>query len=271
MNVGFVQFDAVFGAVWENVEKAAGLITGKRADLWVLPELFNTGYKFVSRKEAAGLAEPVPKGPTTQRLIRLAKSADASIVAGLAERDGDRIYNAAVLVGPEGHRATYRKIHLFHEEKQWFTPGDLPFAVHPITYDNGRGERLMARIGIMICFDWIFPESARTLALLGADILCHPANLVLPHCPDAMVTRCLENRLFAVTANRTGVETRGGGTLRYIGRSQITAPNGEILHRATADEAAAYAVAIDPAEARQKGINPHNNLLKDRRPDFYRL
>jgi len=94
----------------------------------------------------------------------------------------------------------------------------------------------------MICFDWIFPEAMRTLALMGAQIVLHPANLVLPYCQDAMVTRCIENRVFEITANRIGVE-RG---LKFTGASQITAPGGIVLHRATKTKEEALAVDIDP-------------------------
>ena len=125
-------------------------------------------------------------------------------------------------------------------------------------------------IGLLICFDWIFPEAARTLALAGATLLCHPSNLVLPHCPDAMITRCLENRVFAVTANRVGEERRGVTPLRFIGLSQVVSPRGERLARCGAvDEGAATAV-IDPG-AFDKRLTPRNDLWEDRRPDIYRL
>ena len=113
------------------------------------------------------------------------------VVVGLAERAQDHLYNSAVLIGPNGYIGTYRKIHLFFEETLWFTPGNTGFQV----WDIGQ-----AKVGLLVCFDWFYPEAARTLALQGADILCHPSNLVLPHCPDAMVTRCLENHVFAITA-----------------------------------------------------------------------
>jgi predicted amidohydrolase len=122
---------------------------------------------------------------------------------------------------------------------------------------------------MMVCFDWIFPESARTLALLGADIICHPSNLVLPYCPDAMVTRCIENRVFAITANRVGSESRNKETLTFIGRSQVVDPKGKILHRASDKDEEANVVEIDPATARNKSLNRFNDLLKDRREKLY--
>jgi len=127
-----------------------------------------------------------------------------------------------------------------------------------------------AKVGIMICFDWFYPEAARTLALKGAEILCHPSNLILPHCPDAMVTRCLENRVFSVTANRIGQEERGGKqALTFIGKSEVVSPGGKILHRAQPDKEELTVVDIDVTEARDKRLNPYNDLFRDRQPHLY--
>lgn len=261
MRVGYYQFRPVFGAVARNLDRVAKRLAAVRCDLMVLPELFATGYQFVSRQEVAALAEPIPGGPTTARLCEVAKARSMHIVAGLPERAGNRYYNSAVVVGPDGIVGLYRKAHLFFEETQWFAPGDSGFQV----WDIG-----LARIGVMICFDWFYPEAARTLTLKGAEIICHPANLVLPYCPDAMVTRCLENRVFSVTANRIGSERRGRKRrLTYIGRSEIVSPRGKILRRAPPDRERLAVVAIDPKEARDKSLNPYNDVLRDRRPSLY--
>ena len=123
----------------------------------------------------------------------------------------------------------------------------------------------------MICFDWYYPEAARSLAVQGADIICHPSNLVLPNCPDSMPVRCLENRVFAVTCNRTGSEERGGKEpLTYIGNSEIVTPKGIILHRAPRDREELTILDIDPREARSKQLNRYNDLLRDRRTGLYR-
>ena len=127
------------------------------------------------------------------------------------------------------------------------------------------------RLGMMICFDWIFPEVARTLALKGADILCHPTNLVLPFCQDAMVTRCIENRVFALTANRVGTERRAGQEFTFTGRSQVVTPRGEILTRADVDGEGVFVVDIDPMLARNKAVTDVNDVLGDRRPELYEL
>jgi predicted amidohydrolase len=263
MRIGFIQSSPKFGEVDGNVKLALRNIKRVDADLIVLPELFNTGYRFRSVKEVKKLAEPVPNGPTTCKLIEAARESNLYIVAGIAEVSKGKVYNSSVLVGPGGFISVYRKAHLFSTEKRLFTPGNTAFEVH----DIGK-----ARIGMMICFDWLFPEAARSLALKGADIICHPSNLVLPHCPQAMITRSLENRVFAVTANRVGSEARvGTERLVFIGKSQVVSPSGEVLVRASATGTATRVVEIDPKLAREKRINPGNDVLADRRRALYSL
>lgn len=261
MKVGFYQFNPLFGDVKRNLDHVLNRLSSVQCDLMVLPELFASGYQFISKEEVEELAEPVPDGPTTRRLIEFAQAQHMVLVAGLPERHGARCYNAAVIVAPSGFLGCYRKTHLFYEETLFFSPGQTGFQV----WDIGS-----AKVGIMVCFDWFYPESARTLALKGADIICHPSNLVLPHCPEAMVTRCLENRVFSITANRIGSEERGGKKrLTYIGQSEIVNPRGAILSRAPSDQDNLSIVDIDPLEAREKSLNPYNDLLRDRRTDFY--
>ena len=254
MRVAYLQTNPRMLRVGENVEAALRRLARVEADLIVLPELFNTGYNVRSISEIRRVAEPVP-GPTTAALSFMARAKGCAIVAGLAERDGARLYNSAVLVTPT-RVERYRKVHLFKDEKRFFSPGNLGFRVWSV-----RG----VRIGVMVCFDWFFPESMRTLALKGAEVVAHPANLVLPYCPEAMKTRCLENGVFAVTADRVGTE-RG---LRYIGRSQVVDTRGRVLKRAGATDEASGVVAIEPGEAREKRLNRFNDLLGDRRPSAY--
>jgi len=121
----------------------------------------------------------------------------------------------------------------------------------------------------MICFDWYYPESARTLALKGVQLIVHPANLVLPYCPDAMVTRCLENHVYSATANRVGSEDRGGTSLSFIGMSEIVTPEGDIIVR-MGTEPGISAVDIDLKTADMKMINQYNSILEGRKPDQYR-
>ncbi|HET8760040.1 MAG TPA: nitrilase-related carbon-nitrogen hydrolase [Nitrospiria bacterium] len=261
MDIGFVQNSTIFGRVKTNLDRISDLVASVRADVLVLPELFATGYQFTSQREAERLSEPVPDGVTTKRLITLAKRRKCVMVAGLAERKGRSLYNSAVVVGPNGLIGLYRKSHLFYEETLWFTPGNTGFRV----FQAGG-----AVLGVMICFDWFFPESTRLLSLAGADVICHPSNLVLPHAPNAMKTRCLENRVFAVTADRVGFEERGERErLTFIGSSQVVSPQGEVLVRASTDREEVHVVTIDPKDARRKTINRYNHLFADRRPELY--
>jgi predicted amidohydrolase len=260
MKIGFLQFCPRLGEKDHNLKRVEEMIRQSDADLLVLPELFNSGYLFLSTEEVASAAEPIPEGPTTQLLMRLAREQNMHIVAGLAEEAGGELYNSAALITPGEDVTAYRKIHLFMDEKEFFRSGDQGFPV----VDVGP-----ARLGLMVCFDWIFPESARILALKGADIICHPANLVLPFCQKAMVTRCLENGVFAITANRTGAETRGDKSLTYSGLSQVIGPRGEVLCSAGADDEVVGAVEVDPLKARDKKVTEQNELLGDRKPGLY--
>lgn len=251
-----------FGAVPANIDTALGLVPTE-CDLAVLPELFNTGYQFVSRAEALSFAEDLTEGqagPTVSRLTEFAADTGTTLVAGLAEISGDKLYNSAVLVRPDGSRGLYRKVHLFGDEKAIFTPGDLGFPVFAACGTT---------IGLMICFDWIFPEAARSLALAGAEVLCHPSNLLLPWCQAAMVTRCQENMVVAVTSNRVGTENRTGSALTFSGRSQIVSPMGEQLAGLGAEETGVAAATVN-IMPRDKQFTPLNDLWSDRRPDMYR-
>jgi 5-aminopentanamidase len=262
MRVGILQFAPVIGEVEHNLEHIERALAGAALDLVVLPELCTTGYQLTSG-EARALAEPFPGGASAERLARLAAREDLLLVAGVAEAGAaEKPFNSAVLVGPEGHLATYRKSHLFADEIDRFAPGDTGFFV-----TSARG----ARIGMMICFDWVFPESARCLALLGADLLAHPANLVLPYCQHSMPTRCLENGVFALTANRFGREAHEAGKreLTFTGGSVIVNPRGEVLAAAPEAGEALLRAVIDPGKARDKRITARNHLFADRRPELY--
>jgi predicted amidohydrolase len=261
VKIGFFQFSPVLGRKDQNVEKTISSIRGARAGLLVLPELFSTGYLFGSEEELKRSAEIIPQGPTFLRLAALASQEKVNLVFGMAEKAGDRLYNSSVLLTPKGDFWVYRKLHLFDREKLWFSLGDRELSVVDI------GE---AKVGMMICFDWIYPEVARILALKGTEIVCHPSNLILAYCQDAMITRCVENRVFAITANRTGTEEKGGVKLSFTGNSQIVNPQGDILTKADETEEGVWTVEIDPALAKNKKLTPHNHLFEDRRTEFYR-
>ncbi|MBS1518643.1 MAG: hypothetical protein JSS91_11205 [Bacteroidetes bacterium] len=267
MKAGYLQFKPVFGDPEANIKKIIKLTGRKKFDLLVLPELANSGYLFSDKKELTELSEEIPDGKFCSALKSLSRNKNANIVSGICERSGNKFFNSSVLVCPDGKIFTYRKIHLFNTEKKWFTPGDLPLKTYEITV-RGSGK---IKIGMMICFDWIFPETARTLALKGAQIICHPSNLVMQYCQRAMFTRALENHVFTITANRTGKDIKKDGGISFTGMSVILSPKGEYLHTGSKNRDECVIIEIDPSVSTDKKINPKNDLYKDRRKMFYRI
>lgn len=261
INLSFIQFAPVFGQVEQNLDTALRLAKRAKSGIIVLPELFNTGYAFRSREEVRRLGEPANGGGTCRALMTLSKMTSSTIVAGFVESDRGRFYNSAVIVSKGKFLGVYRKLHLFHKEKTWFNPGNLGLRVFG---QDG------FKIGVMICFDWIFPEAARTLALNGAEVIAHPANLILDGLSQTvMQARSIENMVFTITANRVGVETRGGETFRYTGLSQIVSPKMKLLARAGSIGEAVESVNVDLASARKKVIFGENNIFKERRVKEY--
>lgn len=261
VRIAFVQGQPAFGHTEENLEAGLALAATVEADLVVIPELWSSGYVFSSHAEVAELAEDARRGATARALSWAARRERRHYVAGFPERHRGRFYNSAMLVGPTGVKAVYRKLHLFEREREWFSPGNLPLAVHRVG---------PARVGLMICFDWRFPEVGRVLSLMGADVLAHPSNLVFANAQDAMRTRAIENRVYTVTANRVGTERRRGGTVPFTGRSQIVAPSGEVMARAGVKDVCARAVDCDLAESRRKRLTRRTPIFTNRRPEFYR-
>ena len=258
MKVGFIQFDPVFGEKEKNLAAVEKLLKGIDAELIVLPELFNTGYTFLNKEELAYLAEPAT-GPAYDFMTNLARQHKCAFAYGFAEKDDNAFFNSAALVAPQGLISVYRKSHLFFEEKKLFKTGNTGFQI--FEYKN-------TKLGMLVCYDWIYPEAMRTLALKGAQIILHCANLVMSYCPEAHKTRALENGVFIVLANRTGEEKRGDKSYKFIGQSEIVGPRGEILYRAN-NEACVHVADIEPQLALDKKMNEYNDLMKDRREDLY--
>ncbi|NIA22951.1 MAG: hypothetical protein GWP03_02135 [Proteobacteria bacterium] len=261
MEVGFVQFSPKFGEKKENIDRVIELIGKERADLIILPELFTTGYLFLNKNEAKKYAESVKDSQMINTFRNISEKKNAVIVGGFAERDGDKVYNSQFAIY-RNQLAIYRKAHLFYKEKSIFDQSEAKYVIF-----NVKG----AKLGLMVCFDWMFPEMMRTLALNGAEIICHSANLVMPYCQKAMVTRALENRVYIITANRTGSNKRGKEEIRFTGKSQIVSPNGDIILSANKTEEVFLKIDIDETLARDKHINEINDLFKDRRTDLYKL
>ncbi|MFW9950660.1 MAG: nitrilase-related carbon-nitrogen hydrolase [Candidatus Thorarchaeota archaeon] len=259
MKVGYVQTSPIFGDKQTNFKEIESLLSGEKADLIVLPELFATGYTFATKGEVVSLAENL-EGETAEFLKNLSFKTDSVVVGGFIEKENEKVYNSSIIAYNDEIIGTYRKIHLYYKEKVWFSSGNRHLKVY---------EAKGMKIGIMICFDWIFPEVARSLSVKGADIIAHPANLVLPYCQNAMITRCLENHVYGVTANRIGEENRGDDNFKFTGKSQITSYNGEVLSSAPANQRCVDFINIDIKKARVKQLNEFNNVFNDRKPEFY--
>jgi len=217
MDVKILEKDHNLRRVLEHLEKAAR--TG--AKIVVFPECALTGYCFTSREEAWPLAETVP-GPSTEKIAAAVKRLGLTAVVGMLEREGERIYNAAAVISPEGVAGTYRKIHLPYLGIDRFAAlGDAPFPVF---------ETPQGKIGVSICFDCSFPESGRVLKLKGAQLLAIPTNWPVgsdswQHTPKVRAT---ENHMVVVAADRVG-EERG---FRFAGHSQIVDLSGRVLAEA---------------------------------------
>jgi predicted amidohydrolase len=264
-----VQMDCRLGDKPHNlaaVRQRMRTAAGRGARLVVFPECVLTGYGFDSLDEALPLAEPLP-GPSTEALAADCRELGVWVVVGLLERGGrpGEVYNACALIGPGGLAATYRKAHLpFLGVDRFTTPGDRPFAVH----DLGG-----LRVGMLICYDASFPEAARALTLLGADLIVLPTNWP----PGAIGTarllipaRALENHVYFAAVDRVG-EERG---FRFIGRSQVVNCGGAYLAGPAGEGEELLEAEVDPDEARTKHrvIVPGRHEVHrtaDRRPELY--
>lgn len=270
MKVACLQMEPRIGQVQANVARSLELIAQAAragARLAVLPELCNTGYVFATREEALDLSEEVPDGPTCEAWMVAARKHAMYIVAGITEREGDKLYNSAVLIGPDGYIGTYRKNHLWGAENIFFEPGNLGVPV----FDIGTG-----RIACAICYDIWFPEIFRLAALQGADLLCVPTNWVpMPAQPKEfpVMANILamggahSNSMFVAAADRVGVE-RGQP---FLGNSLIVSHTGwPMAGPASADREEMLIADLDLTDARRKrNLNEFNQLLRDRRTDTY--
>ncbi len=260
MKVGFYQFVPEFGNVEKNIQTMVNAVRAADADLVVFPELATSGYLFLEQKEVADTASAVPS-PMSDAFSKAAVDTDTAVVVGFPEKADGVYYNSALIATPDGKVQVYRKNHVFNEEKLFFKPGNLGFPVFEV-----KG----VKVGVLVCFDHMFPESARTLALKGAQIICHPANLVLPG--FAQITSCcraLENGVFWILANRHGTEERKGRSLSYSGLSRIVDNRGKVIASAGPTDTGFYGVEIDPAKAFDKKVASMADLFADRRPELY--
>lgn len=258
MKAGFIQLTPQLCNLDATLDKVGSLLReAPDADLLVLPELCNSGYNFPTRKDAFEAAEEISNSRFVRLLEEHCRQRKTYVVSGFNEKDGFKLYNSTVLIGPEGYIGKYRKIHLFYNEKDIFCSGDVGLPVF---------ETPIGKIGMLVCFDWVFPEVWRILALKGADVICHSSALVLPGFAQRSVpVHALINHVFVITANRTGTEHG----LTFTGMSTIANPKGEVVYQAAAETEESRVFDFDLAMARNKLITPRNDLLGDRRPELY--
>ena len=271
MLLACVQSDVTFANIQANLERAITWIekAGQEgADLVVLPECMLSGYAYDSREQALPHALTIEDDVFTQ-ITKAAHSNNLHVTLGFLEKQGSRLFNASVMVGPSGIVGHYRKVHLPQLGIDRFVDrGDFPYRVHRADTKVGK-----VNVGLAICYDCSFPEPMRLLALAGADVIALGTNWPNGAARTAHVVppaRSMENHLFFAAANRIGEENGFG----FCGRSSICGPDGVVLASTDSDKEVMLLAEIDPEEARNKRIErtPGSHVIHrfdDRRPEFY--
>ncbi|MCL2893949.1 nitrilase-related carbon-nitrogen hydrolase [Brenneria tiliae] len=254
-----VQFEPVMFAKEENIARLLDLVeqaARQGAKLITTPEMATTGYCWYDRQEIADQVETVP-GATSARFSELARRYQCHIVLGMPEVDAESqlYYNSALLIGPQGVIGRHRKSHPYISEPKWAAAGDVGHQV----FDTPLGK-----IGILICMDIHFPETARLLALAGADIICHVSNWLAERAPAPYwISRAMENSCYLLESNRWGLE-RG---VQFSGGSGIIAPDGTILDVVDNGDGIAYG-EIDVRLSRRRQVLGEP-VFAQRRPQEY--
>lgn len=264
MKTALVQFAPKLGDIAYNREKIYNYIKTVQSDLIIFPELSFSGYLF-SEKDKLRTVSFSTDSVEFKQLSDLCFESGKIVITGFAEIDKDKIYNSAAIFLPEYHSyKIYRKTHLFYKEKYIFAQGDSGFfKVYSKQHD--------CNIGIMICYDWRFPESARTLALMGADLIVCPSNLVTNLWHKVMPARAIENKVYLAVANRNGTESDETDSLLFLGKSAVWDYSGDIICQASSEKEEVIYAEIHPKKTRIKSFNNENDIFKDRRPEFYSL
>jgi N-carbamoylputrescine amidase len=273
LRIAVAQYEPRVGDLDANRAAAVGwaeAAADRGAQLVVLPELASSGYVLAGEDEADRVAEDPDGGAMVSALADVCRRRGVHVAAGLAERGAGCRHNSAVVVGPAGRIATYRKLHLFHDEQTWFRPGDALVVV----------DLPGVRLGLEICYDLWFPEVARALALRGAEVIAVPTNWVSSFRPrlhddrgycqgDYMaMAAAAANGVAVACADRVGVE-RG---VTFLGASLVVGPDGWPVAGPASPGGEELLVAdLDlDAVGRARRRTPRNHLLDDRRPDLYR-
>src|SRR3954468_8999733 len=268
MRVAAVQMDVAIGQTDQNLGKILTRMkeaAQQKAELIIFPECSLQGYCFPNREEAFALGEEL-SGPACARLAEAAKELGCTAVIGFLERDGDNLFNSALVVGARGVLGVHRKIHLLHLGVDRFTTlGNIPFPLFQA------GD---CKFGVNICYDCSFPESGRTVKLKGAQLLAIPTNW--PSTSDSWEhtpkVRATENHIFVVAADRVG-EERG---FTFAGHSQIIDCEGHTLVEAGATEEIILYADIEPSLADKNRVikvagEYEFDRIASRRPEMYKV
>lgn len=265
----------------DKAEKLVRKAASQGAQIILLPELFETPY-FCQEKnyDFYNLATTLEENEAINRFKPIAKELDIVLPISFYERDGNAFFNTVALINNDGEvQGIYRKTHIpddhFYQEKFYFTPGDTGFKVWPTKYGC---------IGVGICWDQWFPESARAMALLGAEMLLYPTAIgsepvlecdSMPHWQRAMQGHAASNIMPLMASNRIGLETvkpsdannHQSSSLTFYGSSFITDQTGAIVEQASRDQEEILIHTFDLDEIRDMRISW--GVFRDRRPEHY--
>ena len=268
----------------ENLARAETWIreaAARGANLALLPELFERPYFCQERRyESLHFALPVSENPAVSRMQIVAKELGVVVPVSFFERDGNRLYNTVAMIDADGSLlGVYRKTHIpddhCYQEKFYFSPGDTGFRVFETHY---------GRVGVGICWDQWFPEAARAMALLGAEVLLYPTAIgsepilgvdSMPHWRRVMQGHAAANILPVVAANRVGEERvvpcaengMQSSALAFYGSSFLTDETGEVLAEADRTSETILYASYDFDRIRKDRLNW--GLFRDRRPECY--
>ena len=268
----------------KSVEKAEKLVrkaAAEGANVILLPELFENWYFCQERRyDSYKLALPLEENPAVRRFQTVAKELSVALPISFYEQDGNVLYNSVAMIDADGSvMGVYRKTHIpddhFYQEKFYFTPGDTGFKVWNTKFGC---------IGVGICWDQWFPEAARCMALMGADMLLYPTAIgsepilecdSMPHWRRAMQGHSAANLVPVIAANRIGTEyvhptpenQNQNSSLTFYGSSFITDATGAIVSEADRTDEAVITAVIDHEQNRD--LRQSWGVFRDRRPELY--
>ena len=255
--VAQIQMNPRLGECGSNLNKIKFYLDqSNKADLVVLPELANSGYMFENRAHAMDTASESSCLIFADFLRDYAVENKLNIVSGYLEKQGGELFNSSIYVSKEGDVGKYRKIHLFMDEKKIFSAGNLGLPI----FNVGK-----YKLGMLICFDYLFPEVWRIMALKGADIIAHPSNLITRNAYKTVPAQAIMNGYYTITSNRIGTED----DITFCGNSFICDPRGNVISEMDTISEGVSSIFIDPLHSRNKMITSGNHILEDRCPDNY--